>query len=125
MNPFLRDGDLVTIRPCAVVRPRQGDIVAFVHPDSGQLLLHRVIGKTKCAYLTQGDNALQNDGLIAERHVLGAVTEVVRARRRVRRSLGPERLLIVFLIRLRLLSRLLSLLRRFRKTSMLRSESEF
>jgi signal peptidase I len=116
MNPFLRDGDVVTVCPRSRVRPRTGDVIAFTHPDSGQLLLHRVISRRKGSYLTQGDNARQTDGLIDERHVIGTVTEVVRTAERVHFGLGPERLVIAVLLRIGWLSALLRILQWIKKT---------
>ncbi|HYK90012.1 MAG TPA: S26 family signal peptidase [Acidobacteriota bacterium] len=108
MAPFIRDGDVITLRPCRDCPPRTGDVVAFVHPVSEQLLIHRVLAMNGCSFMTQGDNAPVNDGMIPEERVLGRVVAVERNGTRVRFGLGVERFLIVVLVRSKLLHLLLS-----------------
>lgn len=110
MTPFIQDGDVVTICPSRGVRLRMGEVVAFIHPDSQQLFIHRVVGRKDCSYLTQGDNASETDGLIPETHILGTVASIERGRAKVRFGLGTERSLIAFLIRIKLLHPVIFLL---------------
>ncbi len=57
MTPFIRDGDVVTVAPSAKIRPSVGRVVAFIQPDTGRLVIHRVIDRQGSAFLIQGDNA--------------------------------------------------------------------
>ena len=108
MSPFIRDGDAITVAPLAGASPRPGDVVAFLRPDSGKLVVHRVVGKRGDAFLIiRGDNAEEGDGLVPRANVLGRVTRVERDGKRVYLGLGPERHLIAFLTRWGLLRPLL------------------
>jgi len=103
MAPFIRDGDVLTVRPCPNARPRMGDVAAIIHPVSQQLLVHRVVGRKSDSCVTQGDNTSETDGLIPESHILGALASIERNGARVRFGLGAERFLIAGLVRIRLL----------------------
>ena len=107
MMPFIRDGDVITVAPLGDVPPRTGDVIAFTWPHEQRLVIHRAVGKRDDAFLTQGDNASGPDGFIPAESVLGRVIRVERAGKTVRLGLGPERLLIAFLTRRRLLRPLL------------------
>ena len=97
MSPFIRDGDVISVSPLNGFSPRFGDVVAFIHPDTNKLGIHRVVGKKGDSYLIRGDSGLEIDGLIPKSEILGYVTRVERCRKRVFIGLGPERLLIAFL----------------------------
>jgi hypothetical protein len=99
MLPFVRDEDVITVAPSAGASPSLGDVVAFLHPDSGKLAVHRVVGKQGSSVLVRGDNVEKPDGLVAIADLLGRVTRVERDGRRVYLGLGPERRLIAFLTR--------------------------
>lgn len=43
MSPFIRDGDIVTVRPARAADLRPGSVALFVRPD-GEVMLHRVLG---------------------------------------------------------------------------------
>jgi SOS-response transcriptional repressor LexA len=107
MSPFIQDGDLITVAPLSGASPGRGDVVAFLRPGSGKLIVHRVVGKRGNAFLIRGDNAEESDDLVPAENVLGRVTKVERNGRRVRLGLGPERYLIAFLTRRGLLRPLL------------------
>jgi len=87
MHPFVQDGDTVTVRPLASGRPRMGDVVAFVHPATGGVRIHRVVKADSGTYRLKGDNALGEDGAFPREAILGRVVRVER-RGRARR-LGP------------------------------------
>ena len=55
MAPLIRDGDVLTIACPARLQPRIGHVVAFVHPSSKTLAVHRVVRVRKGARLLQGD----------------------------------------------------------------------
>lgn len=103
MSPFIKDGDMITISPVPGSLPRFGDVIAFIHPKTEKLLVHRVVWKSGDACLVKGENALEPDGLIKKENVLGLVTKVERKGKRIFLGLGPERFLIVFLTRTNLL----------------------
>jgi SOS-response transcriptional repressor LexA len=100
MSPFIQDGDVITVAPLSGASPGHGDVVAFLRPDSGKLVVHRVVGKREDTFLIRGDNADKADDLAPAASILGRVTEVKRRDgKRVRLGLGPERYLIALLSR--------------------------
>jgi|GEM_PF-304392 len=103
MSPFIKDGDMITISPVFGSLPRLGDVIAFIHPKAGKLLIHRVVWKSRDAYLLKGESALESDGLINKENILGLVTKVERKGKRIFLGLGPERFLIALLTRTNLL----------------------
>jgi len=112
MSPFIRDGDVITIAPLGNKKPAIGEIFAFLHPGSGILLVHRVVGRRNSGYLVQGDNTGgRTDGRVPIEKFLGRVTQIKRVDRKVRLGLGPERYLVAILSRNGLLRPLISLLR--------------
>ena len=103
MSPWIKDGDVISIIPLGPRSPILGEIVAFVHPASAHLMVHRVIARRSGAFLTQGDNLPTPDGWIPASALLGKVARVERGGNRITLSLGPERLLIAALSRFSLL----------------------
>jgi len=103
MSPFIKDGDVLTIAPVQRANPRFGDVVVFTHPSTRKLIIHRVVGKRADAYLTKGDNIPEADGFIAKANILGRVIKVERNGEEPPFGLGPDRFIIAFLTRWRLL----------------------
>jgi len=103
MSPFIKDGDVVTISPMSNASPGFGDVIAFIHPRTERLIIHRVVGKIGDAFLLKGESALEPDGLIKKENILGLVTKVERKGTRIFLGLGPERFLIALLTRTNLL----------------------
>lgn len=103
MSPFIKDGDVLTIASLQGAPPCFGDVVVFTHPNTGKLIIHRIIGKRAGYYLTKGDNAPEGDGLIARATILGRVTKVERNGKLISLGLGPDRFIIAFVIRTGLL----------------------
>ena len=100
MTPFIRDGDVITIVPITMDRCRLGEVVAFTHPETGHLVVHRIIGGNGSDYLIQGDSAVdETDGIISHDQLLGKVSRVERDGRRVRLGIGAERMVIAWLTR--------------------------
>jgi signal peptidase I len=99
MSPFILDGDLVTVSPMLDSSPRPGDVGAFVRPETGTLIVHRVVKRKGQCFLVKGDNTSGADGLIPEQNILGLVTMVERNGNKVLFGLGLERFLISFLSR--------------------------
>jgi signal peptidase I len=103
MSPFIKDGDVLTIAPVQGSAPGFGDVVVFTHPDTGRLIIHRIIGKKAGSFLAKGDNAPEGDGLISRAFILGRVTKVGRNGKYISLGLGPDRFIIAFVIRAGLL----------------------
>lgn len=99
MSPFIREGDVVTVCPCAASAVKLGQVVAFVNPSTGRLAVHRVVGLGQDGCLIQGDNEACPDGWVPYHSILGLVTRVERNGRSVRLGIGPERIPIVYLNR--------------------------
>lgn len=100
MTPFIRSGDVVTVAPLASHVPRTGDVVAFIHPGMKLLCLHRVVSARGDGFFIQGDNLIeQPDGVVSRKAILGRVTGVERAGRRITLGLGSERVVIALLSR--------------------------
>lgn len=118
MAPFIRDGDVITVAPLQPALPDVGEVVAFVRPGEGKLVVHRVVARHAKTVLIQGDNGLEYiDGLIPQENLLGRVALIERDGRPIRLGLGLERYVIAWLSRTRLLVplqlRLASWLKRF------------
>ena len=112
MTPFIKDGDLITIAPLSIDKPAIGKVVAFVHPESGHLVIHRIIGKQGSDFLIQGDNVSgQPDGLISTENIFGCVNRVERNGKRVILGLGMDRYFVAALSRNGLLNSFLNRLR--------------
>jgi signal peptidase I len=103
MSPFIKDGDVLTIAPLQGAPPGFGDVVVFTHPNTGKLIIHRIIGQKAGSYLTKGDNAPEEDGLISRAAILGRVAKVERNGKYISLGLGPDRFIIAFVIRTGLL----------------------
>jgi len=97
MYPFIRNQDILTISPLSPCSPRLGNVVAFIHPETGRLVVHRVVGRMGESYLTKGDNSSEMDGAISKSNILGHVSHVERGGRSISLCLGPESVVIAFL----------------------------
>ena len=107
MAPFIRDGDVITVSPFREKFPGIGIVVAFIHPQFGKLMVHRIVAKKEKCFLIRGDNSADSDGLIPREHILGYVTNVERRGKNVILGLGFERYVIAFLTRIGFLTPLL------------------
>lgn len=115
MSPFIKDGDWITVAPLSREPLSIGKVAAFIHPTSGRLIVHRLVGRQGSAYLIRGDNVvMQTDGLVSESEILGCVTRVERGGKRVYLGLGIERYLIAWISKIGFLTRLLNRLRKIR-----------
>jgi signal peptidase I len=107
MNPFIKDGDAITISPLRTTDLGDGDVVAFKRFGTDRLVIHRIVGIRNGLFLIQGDNISGTDGVIPAAELLGRVTKVERKGRNCRIGLGPERRLIALFSRFGLLVMLL------------------
>lgn len=99
MLPFIRDGDVVTVSASPGISLVSGRVIAFIHPQTARLVIHRLLGRDNGCYLVKGDSVFSADGLIPGKSILGCVTKIERNGRRVSFGLGPERRIIAFLSR--------------------------
>jgi hypothetical protein len=105
MTPFNRDGDRLTIAPLSGGRPRRGDVAAYfqsveTHP---RLVVHRILRRHGTGLVVQGDAGGREPEIVPPEAVVGRVDRVQRDGRDIRFGLGPERLLLAWLSRTRLL----------------------
>lgn len=103
MTPFVKDGDVVTVEPFGNTSPRLGDVVAFLEPRGRTLAVHRLVGREGDHWFARGDNLAWVDGLIAKADILGRVRRIERGGKTVHWGLGPERVIIAYLSKRRLL----------------------
>jgi signal peptidase I len=97
MQPLIRDGDVLLVRPVDASTVRVGDVVLF-QTALGRVVVHRVIRVrvtgTGRWFTVQGDAVLRPDGEIPEVQVRGRVVAIERGaayldlRRPVMRLLG-------------------------------------
>lgn len=79
MSPFIKDGDIVTVRPLGRKPPRTGDIVAFLYPGTGKVAVHRIVREKSGRFSLKGDNVPASDGSLPLDRILGTVSRVERA----------------------------------------------
>lgn len=84
MSPFIKDGDVLTVRPLEGKAPRTGDVVAFIHPATGRAAVHRIVRENAGLFSLKGDNAPLADGAVPLERILGTVCRVERGGRDVR-----------------------------------------
>jgi len=102
MAPFIRDGDVITVSPLQRARPGIGEVVAFIRPGEGNVVVHRVVTRRGADSFIQGDAVPEcTDGIIPPQNLLGRVTRIERNGRNVWLGLGPERYAIAWLSRTR------------------------
>jgi hypothetical protein len=117
MSPFVKDGDVITVAPLSGREPGTGAIVAFLHPRTGRVAVHRVVRSAPGRYLIRGDNTDGADGALPAGRIIGIVAEVVRNGKRVPGVRGRSAALIAWLSRTGGLDRGLGLLRAIRGRS--------
>jgi hypothetical protein len=111
MSPFIQDGDVICIEPLGGRSPGLGGVLAFTHPASGRLIVHRLVGKRRTLALLKGDN-LPGLGLdlVGWPRLHGRVISIERRGQSQKLGLGPERYLLALLSRLGLLRPLIQLI---------------
>lgn len=88
MHPFIQDGDVVTVVPFQGRGPKPGDVAAFVHPGTGWVRIHRVVGAEAGRFFLKGDNVLGDDGALDRESLLGLVAGLERGGRKI--PVGPS-----------------------------------
>ncbi|MDD5174497.1 MAG: S26 family signal peptidase [Candidatus Omnitrophica bacterium] len=99
MTPFIKDEDIVTISPVISPSVRIGEAIAFLRPNCGKLVIHRVVKRDGNAYLVKGDGVPGTDGFIPRDRILGVVAKIERGGRKISFGAGHERVLIALLSR--------------------------
>jgi len=97
MSPFIKDDDIITVSPLSADSLRYGQMVAFRHPETKKLSIHRIIKNRGDLHLVKGDNVPQADGYIPRKNIIGRVTCVERRGKKAYLGFGPEKILIAFL----------------------------
>lgn len=81
MSPFIKDGDVLEVRPIEATTIRRADVVLYRRSDR-RLIAHRVVGSSgrNCppALLLQGDVSLRGKEVVTPASVLGRVVSVQR-----------------------------------------------
>jgi signal peptidase I len=80
MLPWVRPGDIATIRKISLEQLRCGDLVLYRR--AGQLIVHRIVEKRgslgAVRYIAKGDAHLHSDGVMERDEFLGRVVRIVR-----------------------------------------------
>jgi hypothetical protein len=83
MQPLVRDGDILFVKPLGERLPRVGDVVLCV-TESSTVLVNRVIRRQLLSegyhYLVQGDKVSHTDGWIPQAQIYGQVATIERER---------------------------------------------
>jgi hypothetical protein len=86
MQPLVRNGDILLVRPLELSRLRVGDIILCCS-QPGRILAHRVVrrfrGPDGWSFQVQGDQVSQPDGIIPQAQVYGQVAAIERAGRHI------------------------------------------
>lgn len=77
MEPFILDGDILTIEPIKTNVLRVGDIV-FYRAEGDSLVAHRIVGKLGSSLKVRGDSSPGSEGIITLDKVLGVIASVER-----------------------------------------------
>ncbi len=97
MRPSICHNDMITVSPLKGILPFPGEVVAFRHPQTDRLILHRVVRKKQDTFFIKGDNLREIDSHIPKENILGVVTKVERKGRAI---FWPDRFRHRFLAKL-------------------------
>jgi signal peptidase I len=79
MNPLMREGDILYLRPYGGEKIHPGDVVAFSHPGRPGTVIHRVSTAGPWGLRTKGDNTpALDDWLLQPADILGRVVAIQR-----------------------------------------------
>ena len=81
MLPFLRGGEILTIKKVPPSSLRMGDVIFFRRNPGGQAVVHRIVRKsgereTGFTFRTKGDALIGPDEPVSEQEILGKVCAV-------------------------------------------------
>ncbi len=83
MSPFICGGDAILIEPATLRKVQVGDIAAYICPENGILIIHRIVTEKNGKYLLKGDNVFHFDGWIEEKDIHGYVKDVIFLRKKL------------------------------------------
>jgi signal peptidase I len=86
MVPFIRDSDVIVLAGLKNKPPRVGDVVAFTHPNTQALAIHRVIARDAEGWVIRGDHCTRPDGVFRQVDIIGRVIWTERNGRQTRIS---------------------------------------
>jgi signal peptidase I len=78
MTPFLRGGEILTIKKASLASLKKGDLI-FFKDRNGSPVLHRIIKRSTISVQTKGDALMAFDEPICANDVLGKVCVVEKA----------------------------------------------
>lgn len=86
MQPFIRDGDILEVKPLTAASVQRGDVV-LIEAGEGRVLAHRVIktsrGREESTFQSKGDACSDPDGWFQLECILGRVTALQRGSQRI------------------------------------------
>ena len=97
MSPFIKDQDIITVKPIQPETIHKGDVLAFVNPNQQKLNVHRVVAIKNGKYLMKGDSAHSPDGWIKRDQIIGKVDAIERGGKTKKISLGVEKFIVAYL----------------------------
>lgn len=99
MSPLIKDGDVLTISCLKGRKPKIGEVVAYLHPTTNKLLVHRVIKANGNCFAIKADKVKTAIDNVTAKQIFGVTTNVVRHGESKRFGLGLEKIFISFLTR--------------------------
>ena len=110
MNPFIKDGDILTLVNVSQGEIKLGNVLSFIHPHNRKLLVHRVVNSKQKNYLMKPDNSANVDGWVNQQEIIGIVHSVERGESLIQFGLGWEKWLIAHLSRWNILMPIIQVL---------------
>jgi hypothetical protein len=99
MFPNIRNDDIITLSPFKTGEPTIGQVIGYLSPDSGKLVVHRIVEISNGCYQVKGDSLMQPDSGISKSEIIGIIRNIERNNQTVKFGLGIERLIIAYLSR--------------------------
>lgn len=93
MRPFIKDGDILGIKPIEATEVQVGDVILF--RQGGRILVHRVVKRhveNEVMLIVKGDSHLRPDGPVHPDQLLGKVTSVEREGKKISLDRGVSKL---------------------------------
>lgn len=97
MYPFIRDGDILTVKSTDTVHLRTGDVI-LCKPSDGGPVAHRIISKSSknnmIVLKVRGDSIFGFDQTVSADRILGKIISVCRGKRIIRTGQGFQRIAV-------------------------------
>ena len=97
MSPFIKDQDIIRVKPILPEKIHTGDILAFINPDQQKLNVHRVVVIKNGKFCMKGDSVHSPDGWIERDQIIGIVDAIERGGKAKKMGLGFEKFLVAYL----------------------------